>query len=136
MKYKIIFVALLIGMLIGVYMGRATVSHQTTSISKKKETSKYKDVKEVVTIRESKDGTKVTTIERDAKELEVKEIEKHKQTKIDFKPQWSTGVYLTTRQYMVMTLDRRILGPISLGVYGRVNQSFDHELGIGVRFEF
>lgn len=50
-------------------------------------------------------------------------------------PQWSVGAYTTFNEKIptyTVTVDRRILGPFSLGVYGQTNSTF----GAGIRLEF
>ncbi len=52
------------------------------------------------------------------------------------KPQWSVGLY-TDRKFLAGTIDRRILGGVFLGVYGRTELPLSTpELGLGLRLEF
>ncbi len=95
--------------------------------------------KDVVTIiREvtRKDGSKETTTEIIDHSNETSD-RKQSVTKAA-SPQWSIGVYSSIGDVVptyTLTVDRRILGPFSLGVYGQTNLN-EQTFGAGLRVEF
>jgi hypothetical protein len=52
---------------------------------------------------------------------------------------YSVGVYTSTRKDLLINVDRRILGGVSVGIYGLYDPSqriVDTRFGVGVRLEF
>ncbi len=88
------------------------------------------------------DGTKITEIIRD-RDTESKtdtkregSSEKSKESKTTNQSDWSIGLY-SNREVIAGTVDRRILGGVFLGVYGRSELPLSRpEFGLGVRLEF
>jgi ribosomal protein S7 len=109
-----------------------------------KETKKeQKHVNTKIVVTEYPDGRKTTEtyIVDDSVVFVDKDVEKQveivKEKKVEnAKPQWnakvSTSLYPNFNSIYQVDVNRRILGPIFLGVYGRT----DKEFGIGVGFEF
>ncbi len=64
------------------------------------------------------------------------DIERSKDIKTTLQSDWSVGVY-RSREAFAATIDRRILGGIFLGVFGRSELPVSTpEVGIGLRLEF
>jgi hypothetical protein len=112
------------------------VYRETTS---KNEDKKTRSVRRVIVLP---DGTKSTEITRETEkktqETSKVEAKKEKVSEIKTKAQsdWSIGVYGNSNEF-VSTIDRRILGGIFIGAYGRSNRDLnDRQYGFGVRFEF
>jgi hypothetical protein len=62
--------------------------------------------------------------------------EKEKQSSSSSQSQWSVGLY-SDRKFLAGTIDRRILGGLFLGLYGRSDlEKPDPEVGVGLRLEF
>lgn len=83
------------------------------------------------------DGTKITETSTTTKKTSDKSIDQQKEklTLIENKPNWSAGLYKSQDGYLG-TVDRRILGSVFLGVYGRTSANKPNEFGIGLRMEF
>lgn len=96
-----------------------------------------KDEKIVVT--EKPDGTKITITETKTEtEKNTERESNHSSETTPVIKQWSVGAYVAgidDRSY-VLTADRRILGPFSIGLYGRTDLSSQNEIGLGLRVEF
>jgi hypothetical protein len=90
------------------------------------------------------DGTKIVETITDNKRETVtdsrREMEKEEYQKSVSINQsdWSVGLYTTTKKSILMTIDRRILGGLFLGVYGRSEMPIRYplEVGVGLRLEF
>jgi hypothetical protein len=89
------------------------------------------------------DGTKIKKTVRDSTQKSEKETQKDiaSETERSSKTssqssQWSLGLYTSGRFY-AGTIDRRILGGLFLGAYGRMNIPYSNfEYSLGVRLEF
>lgn len=141
------YIKYLVTCLIGIGLGWALKPDQTKietrTIEVIKEVRKdYEDVKENTRVIERPDGTKETITDRTARrviETDIsKEKDKSKSIVSSVKPQWSVGAYmaLTEPNEYLLTVDRRILGNIYIGAYGRTQNLNIPEAGIGIRIEF
>lgn len=89
-------------------------------------------IKEVV----RPDGSKETVTEIVDRSKESSR--RHETVSKAAQPQWSVGAYTTFNETIptyTLTIDRRILGPFSVGVYGQLTGA-DLNYGAGLRFEF
>lgn len=124
-------------------LGLFALGRYTAPVSTKTEVKVVEVIKEVEKKNEIKrerviekpDGTKVTertTETHTERETDTFKDSQKKESKTTTK-QWSIGVYKNIiGDSYTLTVDRQILGPIYLGVYGRS----DSEFGFGIRFEF
>lgn len=139
---KIVIGALLMLAAFGAgYMSKpAEVKTEIKEVTKWK--VKEKIVRDVIEVETKKpDGTVVTRREikdRSTTKKSGKEKSQSKEQTINIRPQWSVGLYTVPygEQRVITTIDRRIIGNLSVGVYGRLTRDFDNEVGVGLRFEF
>lgn len=95
---------------------------------------------EVVT--EKPDGTKVTR--RETKEVAERTKDKDERTNIQNETKqgtdeiWSVGLYKAagSTQSFTGTIDRKVLGNLSVGLYGRYEEGRGSEVGLGLRYSF
>jgi hypothetical protein len=146
-KYIIGMLALVAAFSAGRFMGPKEVRIEEREVIRYRDTTRIDDKHNVRTrIIETlqPDGTKtVETIHEDTSQIVTDtkhelDSEKSKESFSMNKPDWSIGLYTTTQKSMLMTVDRRILGPIFLGVYGRSEMPvrFPIEAGVGLRMGF
>lgn len=145
-KYGMLALCLIIGFSVGRFVGPKSVE------TKEVEKIVYKDrvIKDEkknirVETRETTlpDGTKIKEVIKDRKTETHTDAnretssEKISESKTSNKSQWSIGLY-TNREFIAGTIDRRILGGLFLGVYGRsdLGRLTGPELGLGLRLEF
>lgn len=142
--YKFIVLLLVVAFCAGRFSGPKTI--ETKEVEKivykdrivKDEKTKLRSERRETTLP---DGTKIREIIRDRDtetrtdtKREISE-EKSKETKQGNQSTWSIGLY-TNREFLAGTLDRRILGGLFLGIYGRtVLPSTRPEFGVGLRLE-
>ncbi len=88
------------------------------------------------------DGTRIKEVIRDRKQQSTSDSnrevasEKSQESKTSNRPNWSIGAY-TNKEFVASTIDRRILGGLFLGVYGRTNIPYSNpEYGLGLRLQF
>jgi hypothetical protein len=147
MKLKLILIpiVLLIGMGLGWYLKPDTIKTETKTVEVTKEIRKdFEDVKENIRVIEHPNGTKETITDRTAKRLIESDLSKEKERikkreEAPQPPQWSVGAYMSIlddrREYTV-TVDRRVLGNLFVGIYAQGSSLEDTGAGIGLRFEF
>lgn len=90
------------------------------------------------------DGTKTIEIIRETDKRSrtdsqtETESERSSESKSSSRPNWTVGVYKNVNNEVYnISLDRRILGGIFLGIHGKSDRTLnDTEFGIGLRFEF
>jgi hypothetical protein len=147
-KYQLIIAAILI--VIAFAFGRYTtpdkvvVKTEIKEIIVEKESAK-KDVaisettEEIIIIKP--DGTKIVKKknkkeekkkEETNKESVVAKEEKHEEIKEKAKPQWGIGGMYQPSSVYGLVIDRRIIGPVFLGVWGKSDLDF----GLSVKVEF
>lgn len=147
MSYKL----QILGAIICFAVGYGSAKHQSTSEVKltktevqTHETSKARE-HTVTTIEEKPDGTKLTQIDQRA-EAATDEQQTSTQSITDTKTtsaqdQWTAGLYKTQSSY-VGTIDRRVLGPVSIGLVvrqpsvGFYPQLATPEVGVGITVSF
>lgn len=129
----IIVLAFAFGALGGRYLSPPKIEEKIVEKVVEKE---KKDIHTVTRIIERKDGTKETTIEQTDKSTSSTSKDKSSESKMglpDWKATVSVGYDLkNNQQYYMGTIDRRILGGISLSVFGTSRR----EVGVGVGVEF
>lgn len=140
--------ALVIGVIcvgLGWSLKPGTVRTETRTVEVTKETKKEsEDVQEEVRVIERPDGTKETITNRTAKrvtETDVsKEKEKNKSRTESGQPhRWSIGGYVSATggdNAYLLSVDRRLLGNVFVGVYVQASSITDYSAGAGLRFEF
>ena len=122
------------GYLLGEHVGGKAA--EAEKIIHLKEIAKLKErMKKVTVVIEKPDGSKETKIIEERNTFKETNRDHKQVEKVSFKPQW--GVYgsgSVTRSERVYTLgvDRRILGGLFVGIYGRS----DSEFGLNLRYEF
>lgn len=148
-KNKMMFV--LLGLITSFSLGRFSSSHSVEV--KEIEKTVYRDREQRInkeklhtTIRKitKPDGTKivekVVDSSSDSSSVSERELDqsKQKQSISISRPEWSVGLYTTTQKSILGTVDKRILGPIFFGVYGRSEMPvrLPIEAGVGLRLEF
>lgn len=125
---------------LGFYLGRQTAEPEVRTVvveREKRETQVKVDEKKKIT--KYPDGKVVTEIDRKTdKKIDEKNDRKVDHSVAKKEPQWSVGLYSTMDLKVAATLDRRIVGPVFLGSYLRVDtrDPRDVEFGLGVRLEF
>lgn len=127
-------VLLAVGTGIGRYLTPAKVEEKVVEKIVEKE---KKDIHTVTRIVERPDGTKETTIEHTDKSTNTVATDKSKELKIDDRANWRVSVgtgydFRRKEQLYIGTAERRILGNISVGVFGTTDQ----QAGITVGIEF
>lgn len=127
-------VLLAVGTGIGRYLTPAKVEEKVVEKVVEKE---KKDIHTITRIVERPDGTKETTIEHTDKSTNTIATDKSKELKVDGRPDWKVSVgtgydFKKKEQLYIGTIERRILGNISVGVFGTTNQ----QAGINVGIEF
>lgn len=144
-KYKYFVLALVITFVAGRFTGpRQTETKEVEKIIYKERETKDEKTNIRSERRETTlpDGTKIVEIIRDRKSESHTDssVEANKETSKDVKtinkPGWSVGLY-SNREVIAGTIDRRILGGLFLGVYGRSILPLNKpEVGVGLRLEF
>lgn len=91
---------------------------------------------QIIVTERKPDGTVIRR--REIKDRsEIKSQTELKQTVTVAKPQWSVGAY---RDFLKpgysLTVDRRIIGNVFVGVYGQLSETGDTGAGVGLRIEF
>lgn len=114
---------------------------ETITVEKVREVVKnIKGLKETIVVVQNPDGSVSTTTTRSADEvLESDKSKSSKKSVTSAKPNWGVSAYSTvleaTPEY-TLTLDRRILGNLSVGVLVQSDLKSMPAFGIGIRFEF
>lgn len=135
----------LVGFSIGRFMGPSYLETKKTEVSSTKTAqSAQEDKHERVETRETTrpDGTRVVETVRDTDtrsktSSEASSLSKKEESLVSrSQSQWSVGLY-TNKEVVAGTVDRRIIGGLFLGIYGRSSIPLAQpELGLGLRLEF
>jgi sortase (surface protein transpeptidase) len=151
LKLKLLIIAVLllaISFSAGKFLSPAKVSEKIVEKIVYREASyTEEDDDQITTQRTTKksDGTLITETILEKKQSEVtatsKESESYHMTSrtTENKSQYSVGLYTSTRRDLLLTLDRRLFGGVSVGVYGLYDPSqrfIDTRVGVGLRLEF
>lgn len=125
-------VILVVGTGIGRYLTPPKVEEKIVEKVVEKE---KKDIHTITKIVERPDGTKETIIEHKDKSTSTVATDKSKELKIDNTTDWkvSAGVgydFRKKEQFYIGTIERRIIGTISVGVFGTTSQQAGVNVGI------
>lgn len=112
-----------------VYQEREVKDEKKDTKSTRREIVRPDGTREIEIVRE----TQKETHSDSSKETESETISQKKSSN---QSNWSAGYYTDKKEHL-LTVDRRILGGVFLGVYGRSNKTLnDTGYGIGIRIEF
>lgn len=114
---------------------------ETITVEKIREVVKnIKGLKETIVVVQNPDGSVSTTTTRSADEVLESDKSKSSKKKVTTaRPDWGVALYgtvLQTHQSYTLTLDRRVLGNLSVGTMVQTDLKLMPAFGIGVRFEF
>jgi hypothetical protein len=126
---------------IGYGLASNTIPARTVEVEKKVDKIVTRTVDRVTTVDEKPDGSKVTKIEERSRLDSEKKVDQRVREQVKPRPDWSIGLYssLAPRHDVpafTLTIDRRVIGNASVGVYVRYRAPAEYEAGLGLRIEF
>lgn len=132
-----IVIVLTIGYAFGRYVQPAKVETRTVTVNHEVEVVKH-DVVTVTKEVTTPDGTKTvtTTVTDKTKEETHKDSSNETKTVTDYsKPQWKANAFVspsnaTTGHVYGVSFERRLIGPVFVGIYGNVDRSFGGTVGL------